>query len=88
MKHLIYEQSVLKKSDTIINILVQRIKCSGLTLRQYSLMTGYTQAYISNFINGKYRSDKISLGTIVKFAECLGLKVSLEYASGKVKFYE
>lgn len=88
MKHLIYEQSVLKTSDKIINILAERIKRSGLPLRQYSKMTGYTQAYIFNFINGKYRSDMISLGTIIKFAECLGFKVSLEYSSGKIEFYE
>ena len=40
----------------IINVIIDRIKRSGITIQSLASISGLTPAYLSNFLNRKYKN--------------------------------
>ena len=86
MRHTNLDENAIQLSNQLVKVIIERLKNCGLTTYQFSTGSGYSQPYLSNLINGKYRPEKLQLGTVVKLASSLGLHLSLEFGTGQLSF--
>lgn len=68
----------------IINVIIDRIKRSGITIQSLASISGLTPAYLSNFLNRKYKAEKIKLETILVLSKIVGLKIDIQYSDNKI----
>lgn len=82
------QQAVLdtinQEAVIIINVIIDRIKRSGITIQTLASISGLTPAYLSNFLNRKYKAEKIKLETILVLSKIVGLKIDIQYSDNKI----